>query len=278
MATVELPYFDILLGELSRGRRDISIAFGRHVHWGHWDDDHPPSGTMDDFAAAAERMSRRVCAAAPVRDGQRVLDVGCGFGGTIASLDARHRDLELVGLNIDPRQLERARREVVARPSNAVSFVEGDACAMPFPDASFDVVLALECIFHFESRDRFFDEVRRVLKPGGRLAFCDLVPSRIGEKLLPIQDLFFARYKRELQGPADLTFTRERYVELATAKGFTLAYDEDVTAATLATYPVLRHVATEAGMHVLTAAWGTACLEWMSRYGILKYIILSFEK
>src|SRR5438034_5931485 len=45
---------------------------------------------------------------------------------------------------------------------------EADACALPFPDASFDRVLAVECIFHFPSRLRFLKEAARVLKPGGR--------------------------------------------------------------------------------------------------------------
>ena len=61
---VSLPYFDILLGEIQNGKRDIATAFGRHVHWGYWDDAHPSDGTMENFVAAGDRALGRK----PVRD------------------------------------------------------------------------------------------------------------------------------------------------------------------------------------------------------------------
>src|SRR5262252_7233679 len=207
-ARVDLPYFDIFFEELARGHRDIAVAFGRHVHWGYWGEDNHPDGSMEDFDEAAERMCRRVCDAARVRDGDRVLDVGCGLGGTIASLNERFSGVHIDGLNIDARQIERARGNVRAREGNAVAFHEGDACAMPFADASYDVVLALECIFHFASRRKFFSEVRRVLKPGGRFAFCDNMPSERGTILLPYQEFLFGKYRKRLVGQSDLSCTR----------------------------------------------------------------------
>lgn len=277
MTNIELPYFDIFLEELAKGRRDIATAFGRHVHWGYWKDVRTADGSMCDFADAAEAMSRLVCDAAKAHPGDRVLDVGCGWGGTVASLNDRYDDIDLTGLNIDPRQLERARHEVLARPSNKVNFVEGDACRMPFEDASFDVVLAVECAFHFESRKLFFDEVKRVLKPGGRFALCDLVPAEEWRWFLPIGEKFFEPYKRKLVGPTDITYSRKRYLALARAAGLHLVHDQDVTPNTLPTYPVLRHVAKEAGVHVVTATLGVGGLEWLGRLGLLQYIVLGFE-
>ena len=60
-------------------------------------------------------------------------------------------DLEMTGLNIDPRQLEVARKEVLPENGNTIDFIEADAVSLPFPDDTFDVVLAVECIFHFFS-------------------------------------------------------------------------------------------------------------------------------
>ena len=107
----------------------------------------------------------------------RVLDAGCGFGGTLACLQDRVERLDLTGLNIDPRQLQRAQKLVQPRPGSSLRFVAGDACALPFADASFDRVLAVECIFHFPSRAAFLAEVRRVLRPGGVLVLSDFVPA-----------------------------------------------------------------------------------------------------
>lgn len=104
------PYFDRMIEGLRRGEG------GRWVHLGHWDA--APGNAPGEFARAQARMDTVLLGMADLRAGQRVLDVGCGFG---ASLDAINRSLggmRLTGVNIDPRQLELC-RQLEPRQGNA---------------------------------------------------------------------------------------------------------------------------------------------------------------
>lgn len=173
--SVKLPYFDMILSRLTAGDLEFEETFWRHTHFGLWEDPETAYTDQADSVAAMERMCCYVTEVADVQPGQDLLDVGCGFGGTLASLDQRMSPLNMVGLNIDERQLQVARKRVVASPGNSIVFEQGDACKLAFPQNSFDRVLATECIFHFPSREEFFQHVARVLRPGGNLTLTDFV-------------------------------------------------------------------------------------------------------
>lgn len=273
-ANISLPYFDILLEQLSLGEVAVQKAFGRHVHWGYWPHPAQADRSIEHFAIASEQLCQRVYAAAGLQEGDRVLDAGCGFGGTIASLNEQFQNLHLTGLNIDCRQLDRAREAVKPLSNNQIVFVEGDACQMPLPDASMDVVLAVECIFHFPSRTKFFHEARRVLRPGGRLGLCDFVPVAIFRPLQNVLTRFGADMVAKTYGRVDSHFTLSNYQTLAQESGFTLTYQEDITRNTLPTYPVVRQVFERTG-HA-EAVRATASVELISWLGLLRYQILSF--
>ena len=280
MSNARLPYFDFLLSELEKNNSSVEKSFGRHVHWGFWADPSRATFDDDDYARAAEQLTLELTGLADLKDGQKILDVGCGFGGTVASLNERFQDLDLTGLNIDERQLERARQNVKPIGSNHIDFVQGDACRLPFADASFDRVLAVECIFHFPSRDDFFREVRRVLRPGGTLTLSDFVPSRL---FLPICELGALPGFRKVNaiGEWNVRCTLGRYRALAVRTDLQVSVERDISLNTLPTYTYLQRLLAKGGELDRTGRIFSKLLDlnrWLGRTGLLSYYLLSFRK
>jgi SAM-dependent methyltransferase len=278
---LSLPYIDQLLKQLARGNPALEQSFGRHIHWGYWPD--PGTARIDspeDYGAAAERLGLELLAMADIRPGMRVLDAGCGFGGTLASLREKVAGLDLVGLNIDARQLQRA--AALAREGSGAppSFVAADACTLPFADASFDRVLAVECIFHFPSRAAFLAEVRRVLRPGGVLVLSDFVPASAWVPMVRL-GMRLGADRVPLFGACDVSCSAAGYRRLADQTGLALAALRDITRHTLPTYAFLgRMLGQGAGSR---RAWfarqaGPKLLELIGRAGLLRYGLLRFER
>ena len=276
--TTELPYFDDFFERLARAPDSpFTRMFRRNLHWAYFAQPKDSDLSDAEFLAGAEAMTERVCRSARAADGLRILDVGCGHGGTIAHLNDRLSGCEFVGVNIDERQVAQAREHVTARPTNTVRFVVGDACALPFPAGAFDAVLALECIFHFPSRRTFLGEARRVLRPGGRLTFSDFVVD--ANKLDEMSAWMEANPTAQGSYFGSITpaISSSSYARLGRAKGLALAADEDVSAETMPNYRFLKgFCAREAGL--AEAVKSVAFLEEMAVRGFFQYRILSFER
>ena len=119
-------------------------------------------------------QAARLVRHAGVREGQRVLDVGCGTG--VVAVTAAGRGAHVTGLDLTPQLLERA-RENGRIAGVTVEWQEGDAESLPFADATFDVVLSQFGHMFAPRPEVALVEMLRVLKPGGTLAFSTWPPE-----------------------------------------------------------------------------------------------------
>ena len=123
------------------------------------------------MTAGLDRSWRRLTVEAVVAPGDRVLDACCGTGDL--ALAAELEGGVVTGLDFSPRMLERARAK-----SGSVEWVEGDLLALPFADASFDAATVGFGVRNVADLELALRELRRVLRPAGRLAILEITRPR----------------------------------------------------------------------------------------------------
>ena len=121
-----------------------------------------------------------------LQDGDRVLDVACGTGIVTRVITEQFENVgSIVGVDLNPNMLEVA-RENTSTTDIAIEWQQGDACELPFPDGSFDVVLCQQGLQFIPDKLAALHEMRRVLAPGGRLAFTVLRMAMGGRTMTAI--------------------------------------------------------------------------------------------
>src|SRR5436190_16711086 len=130
-----------------------------------------------DFAKIGNRaqiVGEHLCETVDLLSVERVLDVACGSGNT--ALAAARRFAEVVGVDYVPALLAHG-RERTAAEGLEIEFVEGDAQALPFADASFDVVLSTFGAMFAPDQEKTAAELLRVCRPGGRIGMANWTPE-----------------------------------------------------------------------------------------------------
>ena len=142
--------------------------WGVHIHHGYWE-------TGDESKERAqEKLVELLARTAEVRPGMRVLDVGCGIGGSCVQL-TRDRGAQVTGITLSPVQAAMA-RELAAERRVAIEVRVMDAHAMTFRAEGappFDRIWSIEALSHLSDQHAFFLEVPRLLAPDGRVAVID---------------------------------------------------------------------------------------------------------
>lgn len=164
---------------------------------------------VTELVAACDRMVDEVASAIPP-DARTVLDVGCGLGAGTHRMARRLPRATVIGANVSLWQLRTTRRR-------ALPAVATDAARLGIAGGSTDAVVALESALHFDTRDAFFAEAFRVLRPGGVLTVADMLfrdADVIGPWMVP---------------PANRIGGLAEYEEHVRAAGFTDIASRDVT-------------------------------------------------
>ncbi|HEY7676114.1 MAG TPA: methyltransferase domain-containing protein [Candidatus Methylomirabilis sp.] len=142
---------------------------------------------FDQVHTGAAEATRELAEMAGFASGQRILDVGCGLGGTARFL-AAECGCRVAGVDLTEAYCEAARRLTAeAGLGDRVEFILGDATALPFPNGDFDGALLQHCTMNIPHQGRLFRECARVLRPGGMLALHEWVKLGDDPMILPVR-------------------------------------------------------------------------------------------
>jgi SAM-dependent methyltransferase len=183
------------------------------------------AGKWDRVADYVKAVGPQLLDAAGIEEGMRVLDVGCGSGGSV-SIPAAQRGAEVVGSDISDVHFEHARRRAEAEGVE-VEWVEADALDLPFEDASFDRVLSTFGHMFAPDHAQAASEMARVTKPDGVIGFCCWEPTGSVGRMFRITASHMPPPPEGFQ-PPPLWGSEDHVRELLEPLGFELEFEHKV--------------------------------------------------
>ena len=183
----------------------------------------------DDYLSiGGTESTHELATAAGVTASSSVLDIGCGVGGPALWL-AEHVGCSVTGIDLVASSIAEATSRAEARGlADKAQFLEANALAIPLDDESFDVVWGQDAWCHVPDKAALLAEVRRVLRPGGTVAFTDWLRGS-------------GMYAETRQAALDaalspLAVTSDEYVDMLAGAGFALSEVEDISATFVSQY------------------------------------------
>src|SRR5262245_10218691 len=213
----------------ARGADNYGDYGDGYLNFGLWEDGDA------EYVRAAERLVHRMGELLGLAPGARVLDAAPGMGSQDVTLHRRFGPIEIDAVDITRAHVEHGRRKAAAAGvAERLRFHHASATRLPFAARSFTHALSLEAAHHFDTRARFFDEVARVLAPGGVLAMADFVLARPPRTAW--QRALLEAACRLWHVPPDNVDTLAAYCRRLEAAGFAVTSTEDVSARTFPGY------------------------------------------
>lgn len=153
-------------------RKIWNLDKSRSLHYGYWD------SSVKNFHDALLNINEVLARIAEIRDGETVLDAGCGVGGSSIWL-AKEKNCRVTGISLNEKQINKA--IALAKTfgvTEKILFEQKDYSDTFYPANSFDVVWAIESVCYADDKSDFLKEACRVLKPGGRLIIADFFKKK----------------------------------------------------------------------------------------------------
>jgi tocopherol O-methyltransferase len=177
-------YFDTIIKYYSESENAYKDTWNLNeslsIHYGYWDK------KVRNFHESLWRMNEILSEKAQIKKSDKVLDAGCGIGGSSIWL-AKNIQCTVTGISISEKQINNAQNLAFKNNVNElVKFEQMNYCKTDFEDESFDIVWALESVCYAENKLDFIKEAFRILKPNGRLILADGMVNQIKNNNHPI--------------------------------------------------------------------------------------------
>ena len=230
--------------------------WGEHIHHGYWINGDETKET------AQIQMIEHLAQLANMKMGLRVLDIGCGFGGTSVYL-AKTYGAKATGITISPVQVQMA-KDAAAKAKVDASFLLMDAEEMKFAEP-FDLLWSVESISHYHDPRRFFASAAKLLKPGGCFALTDWFRKEnlsVAEKkkfIEPIEKGMMV----ELRG-------MNEYNDFLVASGLQVVHRQDITKQCAKSWDIGLDIIKDKSFWYLAAKLGTGFVAYMKAFHAMR--------